>query len=179
METNLFIYILYSLFQLVTINEKMEAEIKSLSTSDVSAASTDSSTPPDRPLTAEITSLREENVTLLSRMNSDRESAQRELTGLKQSLRRATEDNEALKGQLEKYVIKSRKNKCYTSFLGISNRGRRVTIAMEVLLTWPRRFRSEAFILYMHVPQTSISFPSSTFFPQGPGGGRGRRTEIP
>ena len=97
----------------MTINEKMEAEIKSLSTSDVSAASTDSSTPPDRPLTAEITSLREENVTLLSRMNSDRESAQRELTGLKQSLRRATEDNEALKGKLEKYVIKSRKTRVF------------------------------------------------------------------
>ena len=92
------------IFQLVTINEKMEAEIKSLSTTnDVSSsASSDSSAPPDRPLTAEITSLREENVTLLSRMNSDRESAQRELTGLKQSLRRATEDNEVLKGQLEK-----------------------------------------------------------------------------
>ena len=93
----------FSHFQLVTINEKMEAEIKSLSTTnDVSSDSTDSSTPPDRPLTAEITSLREENVTLLSRMNSDRESAQRELTGLKQSLRRATEVNEVLKGQLEK-----------------------------------------------------------------------------
>ena len=94
----------FSHFQLVTINEKMEAEIKSLSTTnDVSSAPTDSSAaPPDRPLTAEITSLREENVTLLSRMNSDRESAQRELTGLKQSLRRATEDNEVLKGQLEK-----------------------------------------------------------------------------
>ena len=94
----------FSHFQLVTINEKMEAEIKSLSTTqDVSSsASTDSSAQPDRPLTAEITSLREENVTLLSRMNSDRESAQKELTGLKQSLRRATEDNEALKGQLEK-----------------------------------------------------------------------------
>ena len=91
----------------MTINEKMEAEIKSLSTSDVSSASTASSASalPDRPLTAEITSLREENVTLLSRMNSDRESAQRELTGLKQSLRMAMEDNEALKGQLEKYVI--------------------------------------------------------------------------
>merc|ERR1719471_1948108 len=97
--------LLTELSNLVTINEKMEAEIKSLSTTnDVSSsASTDSpATPPDRPLTAEITSLREENVTLLSRMNSDRESAQRELTGLKQSLRRATEDNEVLKGQLEK-----------------------------------------------------------------------------
>ena len=88
----------------MTINEKMEAEIKSLSTSDVSSASSASALP-DRPLTAEITSLREENVTLLSRMNSDREAAQRELTGLKQSLRMAMEDNEALKGQLEKYVI--------------------------------------------------------------------------
>ena len=82
----------------------MEAEIKSLTTSDASSASVSSSGPPERPLTAEITSLREENVTLLSRMNSDRESAQRELTGLKQSLRRAMEDNEALKTQLERYV---------------------------------------------------------------------------
>jgi len=94
--------LLTELSNLVTINEKMEAEIKSLSTSDVSSASSASSSLPDRPLTAEITSLREENVTLLSRMNSDRESAQRELTGLKKTLRRATEDNEALKGQLEK-----------------------------------------------------------------------------
>ena len=92
----------YSHFQLVTINEKMEAEIKSLSTTNDVSSSASTDSPPDRPLTAEITSLREENVTLLSRMNSDRESAQRELTGLKQSLRRATEDNEVLKGQLEK-----------------------------------------------------------------------------
>ena len=104
----------------MTINEKMEAEIKSLSTSDVSSASTASSASalPDRPLTAEITSLREENVTLLSRMNSDRESAQRELTGLKQSLRMAMEDNEALKGQLEKYVIKSRKTRVFYVIFG-------------------------------------------------------------
>ena len=89
------------LLQLVTINEKMEAEIKSLSTSDASCSSLPSS-PPERPLTAEITSLREENAALLTRMNADRESAQSELTGLKQSLRRAAEDNEALRGQLEK-----------------------------------------------------------------------------
>ena len=88
------------LLQLVTINEKMEAEIKSLSTSDASSALP--SSPPERPFTAEITSLREENAALLTRMNADRESAQSELTGLKQSLRRAAEDNEALRGQLEK-----------------------------------------------------------------------------
>ena len=168
-----------SLFQLLTINEKMEAEMKSLSTSDVSSASSSaSSSLPDRPLTAEITSLREENVTLLSRMNSDRESAQRELTGLKKTLRRATEDNEALKGHLEKYVPKFIKRRRQVLHVNFGNRimiqGKFCRLGFDAA-----EIRRRQFTTALMPAQTSISISPLTSFPQGSGCSRARRTEIP
>ncbi len=81
----------------------MEAEIKSLRTPGTEDNSEvgDAATEPYRPLTAELTSLREENASLLARLNDDREAAQKELVALKQNLRRSADENEALRKQLQ------------------------------------------------------------------------------
>jgi chromosome segregation ATPase len=94
----------------VTTNEKMEAEIKTLR--DPSETGDE----PYRPLTAEITSLREENVTLLSRMNDEREVCQRELRPLKENARRAAEENDGLRAQLAAKARSVQCGKRYTEF---------------------------------------------------------------